>query len=417
MNYPQPSGPVYNDSKHLPDDKLQAQPKTEWVAIAWLFLAGCTTAIHMGKVPSALPLLREQWQLTLTQSGLIISVHALFVATAGLLLGMLVRKAGYARFAIAGVALAGFGSVLGAHAESLTWMLSARIVEGLGWIVAVIALPTLLTRLSQATDRSLVMGIWGSFVPLGAGAMLLVVPSIQRLGGWQLSWWFAGVLSLLAALLAWRTVHRFAARLAPVEPASEVTGTADLRKPVVWSLCLCFFIYSIQFISVTSFLPTLFVDTTAMSLPVASRIVAFVIMANAIGNVLAGVFLRRGVSYVPLLIAGALGSALCALIIFSGAVPSALRLLSAFGFSAFAGLIPGTLFATLPRAASSVSAAGLLVGLMMQWSGMGQLVGGIVLPGAVDYFERWEAAGMVAMVAGVVSALLAWRSRRQSFTG
>ncbi len=388
---------------------------TAWASIACLFFAGCTTAMHIGKVPSALPLLSAEWQLSLTQAGLIVAVHGVFIATTGLLLGMLVRKTGYARFAIAGVAIAGMGSVLGAQTESLPGLLATRGLEGLGWILAVIALPTLLTRLSTASDRPLVMGIWGGFVPLGAGGMLILSPTLQAIGGWQLSWWFAGVVSLSAALMARWVVIRHREALDPLPAAAQPSSYEDLRQPVVWLLCLSFFTYSMQFVSVTSFLPTLFVQTSSLSLSSASRIVALVIMANAVGNVLAGAFLRRGVSYVRLLITGALSSAFFAWMVFSASVPLAWSIAAAFGFSMMSGLIPGTLFATLPRAATSASAAGLLVGLMMQWSGVGQLLGGILIPGVVDYYGQWQAASVVVLLAGLSGSLLAWIAGRQSF--
>lgn len=385
--------------------------RTYWLSIGLLFFAGCSTALHMGKVPSALPLLRAQWELSLTQSGLILSIYSVLIGAGGLMLGILVRRVGYVKFAIVGVATVGIGSLFGAQAEALSWLLLGRAIEGLGWIVAVIALPSLLAALSRPVDRPLVMGIWGAFVPIGAGSMLLLAPSLQQLGGWRLSWWVAAGLSLAAAVLVIFVVRRHTDRLAPLGRDANPAQFSDLRKAVVWLLSGCFFMYSFQFIAVTSYLPTLFVETTNLSLASASTITALVIMANAVGNVVAGILMRRGLAHVPLLVVGALGMGLFALVIFTSAVSPTVRLLCAFGFSALGGLIPGVLFTTLPRAASSVSAVGLLIGLMMQLSGAGQLVGGILIPGAAETFGSWQAAGVVAFCAGVSGALMAWFTR------
>ena len=70
----------------LPSDR------TEWLAITLLYLVGCTTALHIGKIPVAIPLIREQWQLSLTQTGLIVSLYSILIAISGLLLGLLIRR-------------------------------------------------------------------------------------------------------------------------------------------------------------------------------------------------------------------------------------------------------------------------------------------------------------------------------------
>lgn len=390
--------------------------RTHWWAVVLLFSAGCTTALHIGKVPSALPLLRADWNLSLTQAGLILSIYAVLIAAGGLLLGVLVQRFGYPRFSMAGVGIVGVGSLLGAHSDAFYWLLATRALEGLGWIMAVIALPPLLTALSHPHDRSLVMGIWGAFVPVGSGFMLLLSPMVLSIGGWRLSWLVAGMISLLASALVMVVVRSHSRRLAPVQPAKSAGGTqfTDLRRSLIWVLSGCFLLYSLQFVSVTSFLPTLLLDTTSLSLTTASQVTALVIISNALGNVTAGYLMRRGTSHIPLLITGALGMGVFAVFIFTDTVPVAVRLACAFGFSILGGLIPGTCFATLPRAVSVTAAAGLLIGLMMQSAGVGQLLGGVLIPVAVDYAGTWHVAGFVLLAIGLAGSLLALRSRVKS---
>ena len=100
-----------------PQGKLETPVSTErkvtaWVAISLLYLAGCTTALHIGKIPVAIPLLQDIWQLSLTQSGLIISLHSILIASCGLMIGLIARRLVYAPFAILGVATVGAGSLL-----------------------------------------------------------------------------------------------------------------------------------------------------------------------------------------------------------------------------------------------------------------------------------------------------------------
>ncbi|MFK7856204.1 MAG: CynX/NimT family MFS transporter [Granulosicoccus sp.] len=385
--------------------------RTHWGAIGLLFFAACTLTLHIGKAPPALPVLRQLWELSLTQTGYIVSLYSFMIAISGLLLGVLVRRTGYCTMAIAGVGIVGVGSIIGAQANGLSWLLLGRMVEGFGWIIAAVSLPSLFSALSLSGDRALVAGIWGAFVPVGAGAMLLLAPVFQYYGGWQLSWWFAGISSLFAAVIVYKITDRYSSSFTQLRAVRSRVDFSDLKKPLVWLLSGCFLAYSFQFLAVTSFLPTLFIETSSLTLSTASWLVAVVIISNAVGNVAAGYLVKSGVGHVPLLVVGALSMGLCALVVYTPSLSLPLRLLCALGFSVFGGLIPGTLFITMPKAASSAVSLGLLVGLMMQFSGVGQLLGGVAVPAAVEYFVSWQAAGYVALGAGIIGSLLACLTR------
>lgn len=381
--------------------------RTYWGVVLLLFAAGCSVALHIGKVPAALPVLRDEWQLTLTQSGLIVSLYSLLIAATGIMLGVSVRRIGYIRFAITGVAIVGVGSMAGAYAQGLPMLLLTRTIEGFGWIITVIAFPSLLTALCRPRDRELVMAMWGAFVPLGAGGMLLLAPQLQSFGGWRLSWQFAGFLSLLAAVLVFVLTRQYRVRFNELHVETGRPDLHDLKKPVVWILSACFFFYSFQFTAVTSFLPSLLIETDDWTLDYASRFTAYVIISNALGNVAAGALLRRGVNFQLLLLCGAMGMGICAFIVFNADIALSLRMVSAFAFSILGGLIPGTLFATLSKAASVPAAVGLLIGLMLQCSGAGQLFGGVAFAAAVEHFHSWQAAGVLSLIVTILASLAA----------
>jgi len=391
--------------------KGQAQNKsvqtTRWFAIWVLFLCGCTVAAHIGKAPPALPLIRNELALSLVQVGSIVSSYAIFVAASGLLLGILVALFGYVRFAIVGVALGGIGSLLGAFAHTLPVMLLSRAIEGGGWIFAAIALPALLSVLGTERDRPLIMGLWGAFVPVGAGSMLLVAPVLQSAGGWRLSWLCAGGLSVVATLIVARLCFVHRDDLAPLAAASRRPPLVDLRRPAIFMASLCFFFYSFPFLAVTSFLPTLLIERTQISLEVASRLAAGVVLVNAIGNIAAGWLLRHGFARHRVLAVAALLSGITAWVVYTDGMPLFLRLVAAVLFSIVGGLVPGTLFATVPLIASVPASVGVLIGLMLQSSGVGQWLGPLALPLVVERFGSWSAAGVLMLLAGCGGALAA----------
>lgn len=379
--------------------------QSNWAAISLLFLSGSTVALHVGKVPPALPELRQYWQLSLTQVSLIVSLYALLIALFGALVGQQVQRFGYVRFAVFGVGLIGIASLVGSQASGLAWLLISRTIEGFGWIVAAISLPALLGAMSSRRDQPLVMGIWGSFVPVGTGAMLLLSPALQSMGQWQLAWQVSGLVSLCAAAIILLISRQQAARLVSLKRSEQRPNYADLRQPALWVICVCFLLYSFQFTSVTSFLPSMLVETSDWALPATSQFVALVVVSNVIGNVLAGVFLKRGVSSKPLLLTGALGMGTGAMLLFNDSLWLELRLCAAFGFAIAGGLIPGTCFALLPRIASSAAGVGLLIGLMIQFIGVGQLLGPIFLAASVELSDNWQGAGYIALIVSFLGVL------------
>jgi len=143
---------------------LQA-PSTAWFAVFILYIGGCSTALHMGKIPPAIPLLRSEWGLSLTQSGLIVSLYSLLIAICGFLLSLLINRFGSARFAFIAVGTVGIGGFTGALSNDFSLLLVGRTIEGLGWIMSVIVLPSLISALSHEKDRFLLLSAWASFVP------------------------------------------------------------------------------------------------------------------------------------------------------------------------------------------------------------------------------------------------------------
>ncbi|MFK8079991.1 MAG: CynX/NimT family MFS transporter [Granulosicoccus sp.] len=384
-----------------------AAKTTQWLPVFLLFFSGCTAALHIGKIPAALPGLTDQLQLTLTQSGLIVSLYALMIATLGCLLGLLVRQFGYVAFAMTGLGLVAVGSLLGSMSTSLHWLLPTRVLEGLGWIMSAIAFPPMLTALAAPRDRLLVLGIWGGFVPLGAGAMLIAAPWLQHIGGWQLSWQVAGAASLLALLTVWKVTRETNTDLQSPKDGGGVFAKKEFKKPEIWLYSFCFFAYSCQFVGVTAFLPTLFIDTSNWSLANTSRVVALVVLSNVLGNVVAGYLLRRGFRSTSLLILGAAVMGISALIVFTEAFSMTTRIAAAFMLTAFGGLVPGTLFASVPRVTNNPWAIGLLNGIMLQFSGIGQLAGGVLVPGVVESFHSWQAGGVFCLLIAAAGCLAA----------
>ena len=134
--------------------------QTHWPRVWAAFLAGCIGAFQIGKTFASLPTIIAELGLSLFQAGLILSLFSLIAAFAGAGLGLLSDRIGHLHTALAGLVTSAGGSFLGATASGIDMLLISRLIEGFGFIITIVALPSLISRSAIDAQRPLVMGIW-----------------------------------------------------------------------------------------------------------------------------------------------------------------------------------------------------------------------------------------------------------------
>src|ERR1700733_11949117 len=143
--------------------------RTPWGLIGLLVAAGIVAAFHVGKVPPALPSIRAELGASLRQAGWLLSTVNLITALGGMAIALTADRVGHRRLVIFGTGLSLLASLLGAFAPSVDSLLVSRVFEGLGFITVVVAIPTLLLRIAQPEDQRLVLALWTTYMPAGAG--------------------------------------------------------------------------------------------------------------------------------------------------------------------------------------------------------------------------------------------------------
>ncbi|MDP1781290.1 MAG: MFS transporter, partial [Hydrogenophaga sp.] len=142
---------------------------------AIVFVVGVSCALHIGKLPVAIPVLRDAMQLTLVQAGFLLSLVQLAGMTLGLAVGLMADRLGPRRVMLAGLVLLAMGSAMGAAAPGAGLLLLSRVVEGVGFLLAVLPAPGLLRRrVLHAATLSRALGWWGAYMPLGTALALLM---------------------------------------------------------------------------------------------------------------------------------------------------------------------------------------------------------------------------------------------------
>ncbi len=359
-------------------------------------LAGLVAACHMGKIPGALPHLGKFFHLSLSQAGLIVSSFSLLAAAFGMGLGIITARIGTYFAGILGLTLVAIGSALGATSLSFSLLLGSRLLEGLGFVLVAITMPGIISHVCPPGYRAIAMGIWGAFIPAAMSLMLLISPSVISHYHWQGLWWLLAGFSLTWAVLftiTFRAVNLPAANASRAGKNIRQLCTGD----PIW-LVGAFICYSAMFASVTAFLPTYWIDQYQISLGHASRMTSVAVAGNIGGNIMAGVLVHRGFTLRQILVTALVVGGTCAVAVFSGWLIFPFQFYAAAGFAFFSGMLPGAVFASLSSVVPVQTSIPLLVGMVFQGAGIGQVLGPIGLSAMVDYAGDWIYASIFIAV-------------------
>jgi MFS transporter, DHA1 family, inner membrane transport protein len=392
--------------------------RTPWGLVGLLVAAGIVAAFHVGKVPPSIPSIREDLGANLGQAGWLLAMVNLTAAVGGMTIALTVDRFGHRRLIVLGTALCFGASLLGAFAGSIDLLLVWRFLEGLGFIIVTVSVPTLVLRVTDLADRHRAMTIWTSYMPAGAGAMMLGAAAILPGTSWRIVWLVASGASLamlLALMLRAVPRHELDAHLVKRRPIlHEMVEVATSSGPL--AIALCFGAYSCCWLAIVGFLPTLQVDRLGYSTSTAAIVTAFVTAVNVAGNLAAGWLLQRGLPRAVVIGTAAVSMAFCAAGIFVDGVPDLLRLFLAGVYSAVIGVVPGALFTGLPVHSPRPELVGASTGLLMQGSNLGGLIGppitGMLVANGGWPAAVWLTSVALSIVAGS-AAFLHWRERRK----
>jgi MFS family permease len=171
-----------------------------------VILAGVVAALHVGKLPPAIPVLRDALGLTLVQAGFLLSLVQLAGMTVGVVFGVLADGLGSRRSMTLGLVLLAIVSALGGLAQGVAPLMLLRATEGFGFLLVVLPAPGLVRTLVEPQRVNAMMGLWGAYMPLATALALLLGPLAIAAIGWRGWWWALAALSAAMALWFRRAV-------------------------------------------------------------------------------------------------------------------------------------------------------------------------------------------------------------------
>ena len=352
-------------------------------------------------------------------AGTVASSYSVAAMTLAIVIGLFVSLVGAVRGVFIGLVLTGFAGGFGATASGYTQLISGRIAEGIGYILLAISIPVLIAKVTSEKSRPMAMGIWGTFIPGGVALSMLVALVVQNgwTEQWRPLWWFTCLLAIVCIVL-------LAIFVLPVLKSIDNTAssaTAALSKPVLYSsvfqrdpllLAVSFMLYSMLFVTLVTYLPTVLVETSDTQLQIATRITVFVVLANIVGNLIGGWLIGRGVRLKTLLTIALIGACLFACVVFLDEFSVLIRTGCGLLACLFGGMLPAAVFASISRFVP-VQKAGLLLGVVFQALGTGQVGGPILLAALVEQMDNWRWGTVYFLLLGLVSGIVLYCFQRQ----
>jgi len=379
-------------------------------SILILWLIGVLAAAQLAKMAVLAATLADSFGLSIATTGLLISLLEIGGAVFGLAAGVALGRIGARRSLVVGLAILAATGIAEAYASGAPALLAARAAEGMGYLLVVIAAPTLIAAIASERDRAPSLSLWSTFVAVG-----MALGSVTT----GVAFWAFG---LRGALLLWPLLCAlgvFAAVRLPAAGPSDGQGFA-LPDPAAWIATFGFGLYTSFICALTMLFPTFLVAQAGVSSTGAGISTGIVALGSIPGAAVAIALARldwlsrkRTIAVVACTLFAAAAAA--PLTFATGAAPDSVLWVSAawaLWISFASGIASPIVFGRLPMLAGARSATDPRIavanGLITQFGAGGALLGP-PLGGLVIMDWGWDGLGVFigALALATLCALVA----------
>ena len=364
---------------------------SSWIVIV---SAGVAAGLQVWKLPPALPALRHDLSLSLVQAGTLLGVVQLAGMLGGLAVSLLAELIGERRCLSGGLVLLFLGSTAGGFAWSAAPLLAARAVEGAGFILVAVTGPGLIRRGAPPGRLTTAMGFWSAYQGISTFVGLIAGALVLQMVSWRVWWWGMAVVALAPLPWVLARVPRDRAGGARGAVAALTRIGRTIRSPGPWTAGLVFACYTLQWMAVVGFLPTIYRDG-GMTGVWPGVLTAVVGAANAVGSITTAAVLKRGLSAGALLIPAFVLMATTSVLAFVPdwhTLPTGItgEFLCIVTFSLTGGAIPATLLRTVADLTPKGGSAPATMGLIQQLFNAGSFIGPTIAASLATRTGGWH---------------------------
>jgi MFS family permease len=269
-----------------------------------LMLLMAMNSLTMSQMPVITKELQDRFSFSGAEIGLLTSIFMVAFAVSAIPMGLAAARWG-GRTVIVGAGVLVLGSIMFAFSSSYPLFVVARFLQGVGGATVLPVANPLMARSISSRFHARCMGVFGLGWGLGIVAGLLILPSMDKVGGYRAVFLVSAGIAVIIALVGYAQKP---VRARPDHPEGVPTfrGLIDGVAAVATNrkvLLLC--VMNIGVMAIVSGLlawtPSFLQDQRGASLAVAAYLTAGVGVAQLIGNpVGAAVMAKRGKPFVLL---------------------------------------------------------------------------------------------------------------------
>ena len=377
-----------------------------WVILAVVYFASVVAPFIQFKIPPIMPFLMQEFQIDLTQAGLLMSSIALVGVVLALPTSILLQRFGPRTTLMVSLGLMALGAGLGAFSSTFAALLGSRVIEGMGIGLMGITAPATIAMWFPPERQGTPMGIWATWVPVGSVLIFNLAPMMVISFGWQSIWWLGVGFAVLMMVICGILIKR-----PPVQGQANVQVEArpSLRKALanrnIWLLALEFACMNFAMVAIATYYPTFLSEVRGYPLRQAAFVASlgtFVILfsAPAAGLLSDRIGSRRLVFALPFL-----GAAV--LFLFPFKVTGGQIVVFMILQGLIIGAIPTATFAAAPEVMRRPEWAGIGLAIVLIGQSLGQLLGPIFF-GEIVQSSGWVMAGYMMIPICLLGFISSW---------
>ena len=362
-----------------------------WIVVV---LAGITAAMHIWKLPSAIPVIQSELDMSLVEAGVLLGLVQVAGMAGGLAVSLSAEMIGARRCLLIGLGLLFAGSVVGGFAETAGLLMVCRAVEGAGFLLATVVAPGLIRANTPLRRVNTAVGFWSAYQGCATFVGLIASALVLQVTDWHTWWWIMAALTLVPVPLVLAFV--------PKDPAGDGNGLkaavqrigVTVRSPKPWVAGVVFGCYTIQWMAVVGFLPTIYQQNGVSGIwpGVLSAVVGGL---NAVGAIATAPLLQRGVTARRLIIPTFILMGTTSLLTFAvdwTTVPGgiAIQFACVAAFSLVGAAIPSTLTRMAVDLAPPGGSTPAAMGLMQQIFNVGNFTGPAIVAWLATATGGWD---------------------------
>jgi EmrB/QacA subfamily drug resistance transporter len=183
--------------------EAQVLERRRWIGLILLCVAQFVVVLDASIVNVALPSIGRALDFSQTNLPWVVNAYVLTFGGFLLLGGRMADLLGRRRVFMGGLVLFALASLAGGFAQSESWLIAARAVQGLGAaILSPAALSIVTTTFRDGAERNKALGLWGAVAGSGGAAGVLLGGVLTEWVGWEWVLWVNVPIGIAAAALA-----------------------------------------------------------------------------------------------------------------------------------------------------------------------------------------------------------------------